>query len=124
MLRHPDNPNKITLVNVISTIRPADDSGFPLTVAQLCVYAQITECRGSGKIQLQITNPDSGSTVFRSSERVLSFPNRPLGVLGIPFRIFDCMFEHPGLYHVELWFEQICLAQQPIRIEESRHESE
>ena len=124
LLRHSENSNKVTLVNVISTIRPTDEAGFPLVVSQVCVYAQITECRGTGKIQLRITHPDSGQTIFQSTERQLTFPNRPLDVVGIPFRILDCSFAIPGLYHVELWFDQVCLAQQPVRVEEIRHVTE
>ena len=124
MLRHPENSNKMTLVNVVSTIRPNDEFGFALTVPQLCVYAQVTECRGQGTIRLRIVHSDSGLIVFQSADHVLSFPNRPLDVVGVPFRILECTFPIPGLYDVELWFDEVCLTQHPIRVEETRHASE
>jgi len=124
MLRHPDNPNKVTLVNLISTIRPLDDAGFPLCVPQLCVFAQATECRGTGILHLRIEQSDSGEEVFRSSDWVQTFSNRPLDVVGIPFRILDCTFPTPGVYDVELWYGADRIAQQPIRVEEFHHVDE
>ena len=112
------------MVNVISTIRPADDGGFPLSVPQICVYAPVTECRETGSIHLRIIHSSLGHVVCRTTDRALIFPNRPLDVVGIAFRILDCTFPTPGLYDVELWFDSECLAQQPIRVEEIQYVSE
>ena len=124
MLRDPKNSNRMTLVNVISTIRPTDDVGFPLSVPQICIYFQVTECRRQGTIHLRIIHSGSRHVVCRTTDRVLTFPNRPLDVVGIPFRILECTFPTPGLYDVELWFGSDCLAQQPIRVEEIQHVNE
>jgi hypothetical protein len=51
VLRDPRNPNRLTLVNLISTIQSLSDPPFPCRYPELCVYVQLTDCRVAGQVR-------------------------------------------------------------------------
>lgn len=105
----PTNPRRVTLVALIGTIRAL--KGFPVRYSELCAYVQMTECRGTGRIRIEIVQADSGLVVFRTRIRRVSFGNDPLEAVGIPFRIRDCRFPAAGLYWVQFWYNEVSIAQ-------------
>jgi hypothetical protein len=111
-----DNSLQVTLVNLVSTIRAVGDPPYPALQPQLCVFIQLTECRGPGTVRLEIRQADGGSAelVFATPTRQVAFPNNPLAVQGLRFRIFNCRFPRPGLYWVQFFYEDRLLGQQPI----------
>jgi len=112
----PDNPHRVTLVSLISSIRSLTDPPYPLQQPELCVFVQMTECRGQGDCRLEIVQADSGQVVFRTRTRPLSFGNDPLDVFGLSFRIRNCPFPEPGLYWIQFWYNEQVIAQQPVQM--------
>lgn len=110
----PDNPRRITLVGLISAIRSIDQPPFPLLYREICVFLQMTECRGPAEGRIEIQHADSGEVVFRTRARTIPFANDPLEVVGVIFRIRNCLFLEPGLYWVQLWYNEQMLTQQPV----------
>jgi hypothetical protein len=108
-----DRQNRVSLVHLLSTIRPA---GYPARHPQLCVFAQLTECRGAADVRVVIRDADTDRPLFGSPARRVDFPNAPLTLHGLRFRLLDNPFPRPGLYWVELWYDNDVLAQTPLEL--------
>ena len=109
-----DNSHRITLVDLISTIRSLEQPPFPLLFRELCVFLQLTECRGPAEGRIEIQNADSSEVVFRARTRTIPLGTDPLEIVGITFRIRNCLFREAGLYWVQFWYNEQMTAQQPL----------
>lgn len=107
------NPRRVTPVNVLSTIPSSAEPPYPYSHPQLCVYIQLIECRGSGSVRVEIREADmeEAKAVYRSESYSVSFPNRPLDVYSLRFRIRNCEFPAPGSYWVQVWYNDKLLGQ-------------
>ena len=110
----PNVPHRVTLVGLINAIRSLDDPPFPLLYQEICVFVQLTECRGPSAARIEIHNVNSGQIVFRTQTRIVPFASDPLEVSGVVFRLRNLFFQEPGLYSVEFWYNEEMIAQQPI----------
>ena len=114
IITDPSNRKRVSLMNLIHSIRSLEEPAYPLLYQQLCVFVQLTGCRGPGEVRVAIREADTGEVVFGTPTRSAPFPENPLSLHGLKFRIRDCRFPAPGLYWVEFWFNNTILAQQPI----------
>lgn len=112
--KDPENPRRLTLVGLLSAIRSLDEPAFPLLYKEICVFLQLTECRGTANGRVEIQHADSGRVVFRTKTREIPFGDNPLDVIGVTFRIRDCVFEQSGLYNVQFWYDDEMIAQQSL----------
>jgi hypothetical protein len=110
----PNNPRRITLVGIISAIRSIEEPPFPLLYREICVFLQLTECRGPADGRIEIQHADSGQVMFRTRTRTIPFVSDPLEVSGVTFRLRDCFFQEPGLYWIQFWYNEQMIAQQPL----------
>jgi hypothetical protein len=110
----PDRPRRITLVGLLSAIRSVEQPPFPLLYRELCVFLQLTECRGPADGWIEIQFAETGEVLFRTRVRTIPFSSDPLELVGVTFRIRNCLFEQPGLYWVQFWYNNDMLAQQPL----------
>ncbi len=110
----PDNPLKVNVFGLVSTLHATSDPPFPLRHTQLCVYLQVTGGRGTGQGEVVAIHADSDQVAFRSPATALTFGGDPLAVLGLVFRLRDCPFPEPGLYWVQFRYNGTLLAQQPL----------
>jgi hypothetical protein len=112
----PNNPHRISLVNVVSTIRSQGQPPYPLLFRELCVFVQLTECRGDADVEIRVVHADTGRFAYPGplSPWKAALPNDPLAVVGLPFRIRDLDFEESGLYWIQFWYDGAVLAQQPL----------
>lgn len=78
------------------------------------MFLQLTECRGPADGRIEIHHADSAQFVFRTRSRTIPFGSDPLEVFGATFRIRNCLFQVPGLYWVQFWYNEEMLAQQPL----------
>jgi hypothetical protein len=108
------NPNRVSPINVINSIRPTGNAPYPVTQGQLSVFAQLTESRGTGRVMIEIRREETDAVVFRTHSRQGKFPNHPLVVYGFRFRILGCVFPTAGLYWVQLWYNGEMLGQLPL----------
>ncbi len=114
VLTAPDNPHRVTLIDLINAIRSLEKPPFPLLYPEICVFLQLTECRGPGDGRIEIQHADSGQVVFRTRTRTLPLGDDPLEVVGVIFRIRNCYFQQPGLYWVQFWYNEQMIAQQSL----------
>lgn len=110
----PENPRRVTLVDLMSAIRSLEQPPFPLLYREICIFLQLTECRGPADGRIEIHHADSGQVVFRTRTRTIPFASDPLEVVGVTFRLRNCLFQEPGLYWVQFWYNEQMLAQQPL----------
>jgi hypothetical protein len=108
----PANPRKVTLIGLTNTIRAS--KGFPVRQSELCVFGELTDSRGTGRVRIEIVQADTDRVVFRTRTRSVSFGNDPLDVIGVRFRIRNCLFPAAGLYWVQFWYNDELIEQQPI----------
>jgi hypothetical protein len=116
ILADPANLNRITLVALVSTIRSLAEPPFPCRYPELCVFVQLTECRGPGECRVELAHADSGQVVFRTQTRHVAFPGDPLEVVGLTFRLRNCLFSEPGLYGIQFWYNDGLIAQHPLLV--------
>jgi hypothetical protein len=108
------DPQRITLVGLISTLRSLEEPPYPILKQEICAYLQVTGCRGAAQGHVEIRHADSDEVVYRTRTRTIPLVTDPLEVVGIAFRLRDCLFPKPGLYWVEFWYNDEVLAQQPL----------
>ena len=112
----PNNAHVVNVFGLVSTIVSADEPPFPLRHAELCVYLQVTEGRGTGEGRIVAVHADSDQIAFASSAHAISLGTDPLAVLGIVFRIRDCVFPQAGLYWIQFWYNGKVIASQPLLV--------
>ena len=106
-----EHPHRVTLVGLLSSIHSLDEPAFPLLYRELCVFLQLTGCRGPAEGRIEIRSEDQ-SVLFRTRTRTVPFSNDPLEIAGVTFRIRDCRFQEPGLYWVQFWYNEQMIAEQ------------
>jgi hypothetical protein len=109
-----NNPHRITLVGLISAIRSLDQPPFPLLYPEICVFLQLTECRGPAQGRIEIQHADSGNVAFRTQTRSIPLGNDPLDIFGVTFRLRNCLFHQAGLYWVQFWYNDVMIAHQAV----------
>jgi len=114
ILADPSNRNRISLVNLIHSIRSIEEPPSPLRYRELGVFVQLTACRGQGELWVEIREADKDEVLFATQTRSVAFPNDPVRVHGLRFRIRNITFPAPGLYWIQFWYDKRLLAQQPI----------
>ena len=110
----PENPHRVSLVGLISKISSSEEPSFPLLYEEVCVFLQLTECRGSAEGRIEVRHADSDQLAFRTQTRTIPFGKDPLEVYGATFRIRNCLFRENGLYWVQFWYNERVIAQQPL----------
>jgi hypothetical protein len=104
--------------NIVSLELPP----FPVLREMICVYLVLTEGRGRGIAQVRVAYVDAEAEqlLFGSPEHEISFENHsPLELLGVVFRLKDCLFPQPGRYAVQFWYDGQKVAEQPLRLKAS-----
>jgi hypothetical protein len=113
----PAHPQRVTLVNLLSGIRSPSQPPFPYRCPKLCIYLQLTACRGTAEVRLQIEEADTQTVVFRTPLQRASFGNDPLQVFNMFFRIRGCIFPSAGLYSVQLCYNASVISEEPLNLE-------
>lgn len=108
------NPRRITLVGLIGSLRALGPTPYPLLRREFCVFLQMTECRGTAEGRVELQQADSGEAILRTSTRAMPLVNDPLEIVGVTFRIRNCLFPAAGLYWVQFWYNGRVLAQQSL----------
>ncbi len=112
----PAQLSRISLINLLGTLRSSSQPPFPFQCPKFCVYARPTECRGTGEVRLEIIEENTQTVIYQSASRRYNFGNDPLRVYGASFRIRDCVFPNAGLYWVQLCYNDTVVFQEPLRV--------
>lgn len=91
---------KVDLYGLFNAIRPKN--GFPHTIEQFCVFAQLTNGLGRIPFFVDVRFAEMDKVVRTTNTRELIFPSRN-AVVHLALAVEKCTFERPGLYLVELF---------------------
>ena len=112
----PENGRRVHIAGLISNITALDELPFPLRYEELCVFLALTEGYGQGKGKIVCVFEETDTRVFETNLRSIPFGPDPLEVIGVPFRIRDCIFPQAGMYTVQFWYEGELIEQRPLRV--------
>lgn len=112
----PSNPRRIDILGLLTNLTSIDESEFPLLCPELCVFLALTEARGTGSAQIMCVFEETGQYVFGTPKHSVTFGDDPLEVIGVPFRIRDCVFPQQGLYSVQFWYNDQVVEERPLRL--------
>jgi hypothetical protein len=121
--RDPTDLRKVTLVNLINAIRSVEEPFFSLLYRELCVFVQLTECRGSGEVEVRLLYEETGDYAYPGPESPwkAGLPNDPLEAVALLFRIRNLTFPGPGLYWIQFLFNGEVLSEQQLLLRTSSH---
>lgn len=113
-----DGPNnrRVSIDGLIWKIHSTEEPAFPLMYREFCVFLALTAGRGQGEGRIRCVFEDTGQLVFETATRPIPFPADPLEVVGVPFRIQDCLFPLPGQYAVQFWYDGVMIEERPLRL--------
>jgi hypothetical protein len=112
----PGTSLRITILGLVSNIHAIDDPPYPLLYKEMCVFLALTEGYGQGQGKIVCVYEETGQTAFETRTRPIPFGSDPLEVVGVPFRIRDCLFPQPGMYSVQFWYEGELVEERPLRL--------
>lgn len=112
----PDHGRRVTIIGLISNIVAPDDQSFPLLHEEMCVFLALTEGYGQGEARIACVFEETGARVFETRPRPIQFGPDPLEVVGVPFRIRDCVFPRPGIYSIQFWYEGDLVEERSVRV--------
>lgn len=112
----PASNRRINIIGLISNIRALDDPPYPLRYREFCVFLALTDGHGQGEAKIVCVFDETGEKIFETGSRSVSFGSDPLEIVGVPFRICDCIFPRAGLYRVQFWYEGELVEERPLRL--------
>ena len=71
---------------------------------------------GSGTVNIVGMHADSEQLVLGTPQRTIQFPNDPLAIYGLVFRILDVPILERGLYYIQFFYDDQVIYQQPLLI--------
>ncbi len=117
-IQRGSSPERFTLVQVITRIRSLGPVPFPLHYREICFLAICTACRGPARVQLRIVEEEPGVPIYSSPVRLVPFPNDPLQIVGLSFRVRNLTFPQAGWYQAQLWYNDVLWAEEPLGLSE------
>ena len=110
----PGRPADASIVKLIHSIYSKEKPPFPYLMDEICAFAGLSNCRGTGKFEVCVVEADSGETVHQMAAMPVDFGLDPLRFFGLPIRIRRCVFPNAGLYWVQLRYNGREIAEQDL----------
>jgi hypothetical protein len=112
----PNHSRRVSIYGLLSNICSFEQPSYPLLYRELCVFLALTEGRGTGIAQSICVFEETGQKIFETPRHQVDLGTDPLEVVGLPFRIRDCRFPHPGMYSVQFWYNSEKVEECPLRL--------
>jgi hypothetical protein len=112
----PNNPLRVNVLGLITTIRSTANPPFPVSRPVFCVLLIMTRCQGTRDLSIRIVQNATGDIIFENRPRTVRFAGNPQEAVGVTFRIRDCTFPAAGLYWVEVHYSQSRLSRRPLQL--------
>ena len=112
--RDPSPPHSIDLLGLVMGIRAGASASYPLCLPDLTVFAQLTGRYGEGTMQVTVREADTETLVYDGPRQTLSASRDPLKVRTASIQISGCTIARPGLYWVQLCYNDEVIAEEPL----------
>jgi hypothetical protein len=109
---------KYSLHNVIYAIKVLPGEAYPQIHPMICLFAHMTNGRGSHSFQIDLVFTDDGQSTYTSELVTIDLGDDPLAVYGWPIRLRNLLLPHPGLYEFRLLCDGRVIAREPILLRE------
>ena len=110
----PRRPQKPVIVGLTCRVNSSGQPPYPTRLERLTVFLVLTNGHGEGTGWIRIIFEETEELIFETSHRSMQFGNDPLRLAGIKFQIMECPFPKPGVYRIEFWYNNECLAHQTL----------
>ena len=118
IVRDSEKPKQLSLLRVLTNVKATSRPAFPAHLKQLCLFSQLTECRGNLAFRVDLQHVESGRTLFATPiAAVDAGVGDPLAVRGVSIKIQNVIFPSEGLYSIRLWLEGELLSEHPLLVQ-------
>ena len=111
---------RLTIVGLMTTLRPTVGQDFPLRHEEFCVCLGLAGGRGEATGQVIGVYEETGQRVFGTHLRPYKFSNDPLEVLGVGIRVRGALFQKPGSYLIQFWYDAEMVVETSLLVRMSR----
>jgi hypothetical protein len=111
--RDPKPPNLIDVLGLLVSIRAGPTASYPLPLPELSVFVQMTGRHGEGTVHVTLREADTETLIYSGPGQKLPACADPLTVRMATLRIRDCSLPRPGLYWVQLCYNNEVIAEEP-----------
>jgi hypothetical protein len=112
--RDPKAPGRVDLLGLFVIVRAGPTNTYPLQLPDLSVFAQLTGRHGEGSMHVTVREADTETLVYNGPKQTLSASTNPLTVRMATIRVSGCLLPHPGLYWVQLCYNDEVIAEEPL----------
>ena len=64
---NPKDPKKVSVIDLLTTIRSADDPPYPVLIPEICCTAWLTDGRRSGEAQVVCVGGETAEKLFAAA---------------------------------------------------------
>jgi hypothetical protein len=114
VVTEPGPPSHSSIIHLLTHLRSRQEPPFPVTYGQLCVFVLMTECRGPAEVKVRVVQADTEDVLSSTQTRTVPFPNDPLDIARLVFRLRGVTFPEAGLYLIRFVYNEKTLAEQPL----------
>lgn len=97
---------KLDIQGACTALEPPAGVGYPYTLHQLCVFAQLTGGRGQAVLEVKVVDAATGEEVFGSPSYQIQFPGGQ-SLTTVLIRMQECPFRRRGVYLVQLFCQRV-----------------
>jgi uncharacterized protein DUF6941 len=108
---------KTDLYGLFNGIRP---TSYPYTESRFCVFAQLAGGFGEVPFYVDVVFRPRDELIWTTQVHKLRFARREL-VVQLALKVEGCPFPQPGPYLLELYCDDVCVADVPLQLYEGEH---
>jgi hypothetical protein len=110
------NGRTVSLIRLFTRIHAKAGETFPLGRRRICVYAQVSGCRGDRRFGVAIRETTTDRLIKPLTLQLVYADDDPLTIVQMKFDLRDITFPAPGVYAFELWCEDELLSEQTLHV--------
>lgn len=92
------NPRLVSIIRVLCRVRADFQQGSGAILDRLCVYVQLTECRGDVELDVRVRMAESGAAVRATSPIRVKASEDPVEIVQASIAIEPIWFPRPGSF--------------------------
>jgi hypothetical protein len=110
-----NNLQRVNIQGLLMHLRVRGQS-FPVVHPLFYVLVLLTNCSGSGNLQIRVVFDPTHLTIYQSTVHTIRFSGSPDDTFGSCWQVRNCTFPSIGLYFVECLFSGGVIVRQPLTV--------